>query len=86
MLAQIEAIGLLATLLGVIRFIPIMHKVYKTGKTNNFPYIALFLALASNILWIIYGTFDSTYANIVAGSLFFSAYAFILFIKFTSKK
>ena len=86
MIKQIEIIGLLATFLGAMRFLPIIHKVYKTRKTTNFPYTALFLALLSNILWIIYGTFDNTYANIVAGSLFFSVYAFILFIKFTSKK
>jgi len=86
MIKQIEAIGLLATFLGALRFFPILHKVYKTRKTTNFPYAALFLALSSNILWVIYGTLDDTYANIVAGSLFFSAYAFILFIKLTSKK
>lgn len=83
---QIEIIGLAAALLGALRLFPIVHHVYKTRRTNNFPYIALVFALTSNLLWVIYGTFDKTYANIVAGSIFFTAYAFVLLIKLTSRK
>ena len=74
-------IGLLATIIGVIRFFPILYKVWKTGHTKNFPYLSLFLAILSNLLWIWYGTFEKTWANIIAGSIFLMFYTYILFIK-----
>ena len=42
--------GLLATIIGVISFIPVLFTVHKTKKASNFPYRALILALTSNIL------------------------------------
>ena len=46
--------GLLATIIGVISFIPVLFTVHKTKKASNFPYRALILALTSNILWLYY--------------------------------
>lgn len=74
-------VGLLATIIGIISFFPILHRVWKTGYTENFPYLSLFLAILSNLLWILYGTFKKTWANIIAGSIFFLFYTYILFIK-----
>ena len=74
-------VGMAATIIGIIRFWPIVYKVWKTGHTKNFPYLALFLALLSNALWVWYGTFETTWANIIAGSIFFCIYLYILFVK-----
>ena len=46
--------GFLATIIGIISFLPVIYIVYKTKKTINFPYRTLILALLSNILWIYY--------------------------------
>lgn len=45
--------GFLATIIGIISFLPVLYVVYKT-KTINFPYRILILALLSNLLWIYY--------------------------------
>jgi len=33
----IGAAGFLATIVGIISFLPVLYVVYKTKKTNNFP-------------------------------------------------
>ena len=78
---RIELIGIVAAIIGVISYIPVIINVYRTKKTNNFPYYTLILALVSNLLWIIYGVFESTYANIMSGIIYFTIYLFILYIK-----
>ena len=75
------SIGILATIIGIISFIPVAYLVYKTKKTNNFPYSTLILALIANLLWFIYGIYEPASANILAGSLYFIIYLFIFYIK-----
>ena len=77
----IIAIGMLATIIGILSFIPVISVIYKSKKTNNFPYYSIFLAIISNILWFIYGIYKQTYANILSGTLYFLIYFFILYIK-----
>ena len=77
----IIAIGMLATIIGILSFIPVISVIYKSKKTNNFPYYSIFLAIISNILWFIYGIYKQTYANILSGTLYFLIYSFILYIK-----
>ena len=77
----IIAIGILATIIGIISFIPVILIIYKTKKTNNFPYYSIFLQIISNILWLIYGIYKKAYANMISGILYFLIYFFILYIK-----
>ena len=79
--ALVIAIGMLATIIGIFSFIPVISIIYKSKRTNNFPYYTLFLAIISNILWFIYGIYKETYANILSGTLYFLIYSFILYIK-----
>ena len=80
----IEIIGEIAMFSGIISFLPVLYTIYKTKKTNNFPYKSLILLLFSNILWIVYGSFVSANATIVSGTFFTIIYLFILYIKLTS--
>ena len=80
-----DVIGIIATIIGIISFIPVVLGVYRTKKTNNFPYQMLFLALISNLLWIVYGLIISADSTIIMGALYFGIYAFILFVKSTNK-
>ncbi len=80
-----DIIGILATIIGIISFVPVVLGVYKTKKTNNFPVKMLVLALISNILWVIYGSIVNANSTILAGVLYFIIYAFILFVKTTNK-
>ena len=77
-----ENIGYMATIISVISFLPIVYTVYKTGKTNNFPYRALFLALMANLLWLTYGIYKNGNANIISGGLYFIMYSYILYKKY----
>jgi uncharacterized protein with PQ loop repeat len=85
MLKNIEIIGILATIIGAISIIPVANNVYKTQKTNNFPYKTLYYAIISNLLWIIYGLYISTYSNVISGILYFIIYCFILYTKWKNK-
>tara|TARA_Y100000591_G_C21665694_1_gene610172 strand:+ start:76 stop:363 length:288 start_codon:yes stop_codon:yes gene_type:complete len=80
-----DVIGIIATVIGIISFIPVVLGVYRTKKTNNFPYQMLILALISNLLWIIYGVVISADSTIIMGALYFGIYTFILFVKSTNK-
>lgn len=83
----IGVVGFLGTIVGVISFLPVLYVVYKTKKTNNFPYKALLLALVSNLLWIFYAfkkgpKVDTQVAFM--GILYFLIYSFILHTKITN--
>ena len=78
---KITVVGLLATFIGIISFLPVLLVVHKTRNTKNFPYRTLFLALASNVLWLTYGILKNSTATIIMGVLYFLIYTFILYNK-----
>jgi len=76
--------GLLATIIGVISFVPVLFTVYESKKASNFPYRALILALTSNILWLYYALAKNPKIDLqLAGMaiLYFFIYSFILYTK-----
>ena len=74
-------LGVTATIIGIISFSKIVYNVHITGKTNNFPYISLFMALSSNLLWFIYGLIKKDGSVILMGLLYALLYFYILFRK-----
>ena len=78
---NVEIIGLAATFIGVLGFFPIVKKVWKTGYTKNFPYLAIFLALTSYALWVLYGVLVKSWSLIISCSILFGIYLYILFVK-----
>lgn len=80
----IESVGDLAVILGVVSFMPVVYTVYKTKKTNNFPYKSLFFLVISQMLWVFYGYLVSAKATFVGGTLFSLIYLFILYTKYTN--
>jgi len=80
----IKISGLVATIIGIISFIPVLYIVYKTKITKNFPYKTLILALISNILWILYAASKDKIIDkqlMFMGVLYFLIYSFILYTK-----
>lgn len=78
--------GLLATIIGIISFLPVVYLVYKTKNTSNFPYKTLILAIISNILWIYYAVATKTPADdqiAFMGTLYLCIYLFILYTKWS---
>ena len=80
-----STIGYISTLLGVSSMLPVLHVVYKTHKTNNFPKQTLIIAMLSNFLWIVYGLQEKANASIFMGLVYLLIYSFILIIKTQSK-
>lgn len=75
-------LGDMAIIFGIISFIPLLIKMWKTKDTSNFTLINLLLAILSNILWIIYGIYTESTVNIISGSLYLFIYLFITLIKY----
>ena len=80
---NIKLLGLMATLVGIISFIPVISVVHEKHITKNFPFKSLALALLSNILWIGYGIGQEPKDLVVLtmGLLYMAMYSFILFVK-----
>jgi len=76
-----SVIGTVAIILGIVSFLPILYKIWKTKDTRNFTVVNLTLALISNSLWIYYGNMKNASANIWSGILYFSMYAYIMIFK-----
>jgi MtN3 and saliva related transmembrane protein len=78
---NIDVIGITASVIGLLRFIPMVFEIYKTKKTNNFPYLMLGFAIISTILWLIYGFINYSISLLIFASIALSVYLFILFMK-----
>lgn len=76
-----EIIGLIASIIGLVSYIPVVYDVSVTQKTNNFPFKTLYLSIISLILWIIYGIQKMAFANIFNGVLFLVMFLYILYVK-----
>ena len=77
----INLIGILATIFGALRFIPITLEINRTKKTNNFTVMTLILGSSSALLWIIYSYFTESLSLKLSGSLALSVYIYIIIIK-----
>ncbi len=81
----IKSLGLLATFLGLLRFIPIVYEIYKTKQTNNFTPSMLFLALSSTVSWLIFGYYENTLPVIISSLIAFCVYIYIVYVKLSHK-
>lgn len=73
--------GIMATMIGIISFMPILYNIILTKNTENFTVTNLFLALLSNMLWIVYGVYNKLYTPTVSGVLYMMIYGFIMIYK-----
>ena len=70
-------------LTSIIAFIPIIHKIYDTKNTDNFPFIAIYLNIFSNLVLIIHSLLGKIdYPRLFLGISFTIVYIYILFIKY----
>ena len=81
----IKSLGLLASFLGLLRFIPMVYQIYKTKRTNNFTPTMLFLALSSTIFWLIFGFYENTLPIIISSLIAFAVYIYIVYMKLSYK-
>jgi len=81
----IEYIGYIAVFLSILSFLPVIHNIHKNKKTNNFPYETIFLVLASQTCWVIYGLKLNAVATEYSGIFYILTYLFMLYIKINNK-
>ena len=74
-------IGYIATILSLISFLPILHNVYKTKKTNNFSYASIALSFLISALWIFYGSHTNSFVTILRSIVFIFIFSSILYVK-----
>ena len=76
-------IGIIATIIGILAYLPVILTVKKTHNTANFPIETLCLAITANICWIVYGLSKNPMAkaSIVMGTSYLCIYAYILSVK-----
>lgn len=73
--------GLLATIIGIISFMPIIYRIIMTHDTSNFTYTNLSLALVSNLLWIVFGINKNVTTSTISGALYLIIYGIIFAYK-----
>ena len=81
----IKNLGLLASFLGLLRFIPMVYQIYKTKRTNNFTPTMLLLALTSTIFWLVFGFYENTLPVIISSVIALFVYLYIVYMKLSYK-
>ena len=74
-------IGLSATIIGALRFIPLVLEIYRSKRTNNFTFGTLTFAITSTLLWITYSYFRHSISLAISASIALSVYMYIVYMK-----
>ena len=80
-ISKLEMVGYVAVFLSIVSFLPVVRNIYRTKKTNNFPYKTILMALLAHACWFVYGLYSNTSATEYSGVLFILMYLFIFYIK-----
>lgn len=78
-----EYVGYLSTIVGFLSFRSVLETIYKTRKTNNFPYEALILTIFGWLLMSFYGFLKGSIPSILLGLVYTSIFGYILYVKIT---
>ncbi len=81
-----QIIGYVGTIFSIFSFLPVVLNIYKTKKTNNFPYKTIILANIGNGLILLNGILSRNSVLIFMGAIFVLIYSYILYIKLSFKK
>lgn len=81
-----QIIGYAGTIFTVLSFLPVVLNIYKTKKTNNFPYKTIILAYLGNGLILLNGILSKNNVLMFMGTIFVLIYSYILYIKLSFKK
>lgn len=73
--------GFLASIIGIISFLPIVYNIVQTQNTDNFVWSALILALIASFLRILEGNQIGSTLLILSGTTFMILNLIIVFVK-----
>ena len=78
----ITVIGIVATLLAIVSLVPQVVRTWRTRSAVDLSASWLWIAIASMILWIAYGTLLSAWAIVVANATTLFLALLLLVMKF----
>jgi MtN3 and saliva related transmembrane protein len=85
MMDTITIIGLIAAIFTTLCLLPQLMKVYKTKSTKDISTVMFLLYCGGVFLWLIYGSYRTDIAIIIANSLAFVQALVILALKLKYK-
>jgi MtN3 and saliva related transmembrane protein len=80
----IEYIGLAASSLATLAFLPQVVKTWRTGRANDFSLSALLMLEAGASIWILYGVLRDAPAIWIGNAVTLALVGFILSVKMRS--
>lgn len=80
----IEHLGLVASSLATVAFLPQVVKTWRTGSAHDFSLITLLMLEAGTGLWLVYGVLRDAPAIWIGNGVTFALAGFILAVKLRS--
>lgn len=81
-----EIIGLTASALSSLTFMPQVYKAWKTKSVDDLSLAMIFFIFFSTILWLIYGFGKGALPIIICNGIIFVLSILLLYFKFNFKK
>ena len=81
-----EVIGLTASALSSLTFIPQVYRAWKTKSVNDLSMAMIFFIFSSTILWLIYGFGRGALPVIICNGIILVLSIVLLYFKFSFKK
>lgn len=74
-------IGIVATTLGFLGFLPILYNIHITRKTNNFTFASITISFIVTLLWLYYSWYENSTILVSRSLIYIGVYGYILFMK-----
>lgn len=81
-----EAIGLVASALSSLTFMPQVYRAWKTKSVDDLSLAMMIFVFSSTILWLIYGIGRGALPVIICNGIIFALSIVLIFFKFSFKK
>jgi len=81
-----EAIGLVASALSSLTFMPQVYRAWKTKSVDDLSLAMMLFVFFSTILWLIYGFGRGALPVIICNGIIFALSIVLIYFKFTFKK
>jgi uncharacterized protein with PQ loop repeat len=75
-------IPILASILTILAFSQLVHRVYYTKHTKHLTFVWIFFILTSQILLLLYGILNNAYGIFLPAGIIYLGVLYILYVKF----
>ena len=82
----IEYLGLLASTLATLSFLPQVAKTWQTRSARDFSLVTLLMLEAGTVLWIVYGVWRGAPAIWIGNGVTLTLVGFILWVKMRGRR